>query len=140
MTFNDCKIITSLPFIRYEKVLCESRRLAFELANKDIHDPGAIAYKAEVISYQELEFFCVYTELSHQFLLSLAGAPLSINSEDLTLKSEKLTLETIAGFYDCEALEAKSWLDDITRRALDYYVFGSHGYKPRCQPSSKRFP
>ncbi len=104
------------------KYLGEATHLAMRLINNQTNDPGAIAYHAKVITYEELSAFCLETVIYHHALeLNLPNT----NTEDVVA-------EMIAHQYNATIEQTTSWLDEIKQRSLHYFNF-THVGKQRSQ-------
>ncbi len=91
----------------------QARQLAIKLANTKNADPGAIAYKANVITIEELTGFCLNT------ILCMAQEQANM----LSFGSEALTYDVMAAMYSCTKKEAEEWIDDIMQRSLHHFTY-----------------
>lgn len=95
------------------KYHAKARQLALQIANTNNSDPGGLAYKANIITFEELSAVCLETTLS-------------IEQENLNLPmwdQGDLTYNLMAAAYNSTKEEAKEWLRDIRRRSLNYFNY-----------------
>ena len=102
-----------------ETYISNARRFALRLANTKIHDPGSIAYQAGIITFEELTYFCLHTEISTYFT-----APQQNNSFGKNVANK--TFELLGLMYHSTPQEASTWFYEITARTLNYYNYEHH--------------